>query len=231
MIYYVEDDTNIRELTVYALVQGDVPAQGFEDAASFLAACEKQIPDAALLDIMLPDKSGLEILAHIRSTPELETLPVMMITARDTEADIVAALDAGADSYLAKPFGMREMVSRVKALLRRSKGEVGDSCNSDAATSATLVSGELTMDLRAHQVTLDGKVLNLTLREFELLEFLLENPHVAFTREELMQRVWGWEFDGGSRTVDVHIQTLRSKLGDFASHIETVRGVGYRYED
>lgn len=223
MIYYVEDEKNIRELTVYALSQAGIEALGLPDDAAFRRACAERIPDAVLLDIMLPDTDGLAILSRIRSTPGMETVPVMMLTARDAELDTVRALDAGADDYLAKPFGMMEMVSRVRALLRRS-GVSQAQAPKDEALSV----GPLKLSTTSHKAYLAKTELTLTLREFDLLCFLMRSPGVAYNRETLMQRVWGWDFDGGSRTVDVHIQTLRQKLGDAADMIETVRGVGYR---
>ena len=173
---------------------------------------------------MLPDTDGLTILRRIRQTPGLSDVPVMMLTARDSELDTVTALDAGADDYLAKPFGMMEMVSRVRALLRRS----GPRSRAAAQESDVLVSGPLRLSPSRHEASVDGRSLNLTVREFDLLSFLMRSPGVVFSRETLLQRVWGWDFDGGSRTVDVHVQTLRQKLGDDADLIETVRGVGYR---
>ena len=222
MVYYVEDDTNIRELTIYALKQAGIEAEGFSDDAEFRVACAKRVPEAVLLDIMLPDTDGLQILRRIRRTPGLENVPVMMLTAKDTELDTVRALDNGADDYLAKPFGMMEMVSRVRALLRRA----GRSATGEKNEVLSL--GPLALWPKRREVTLEGAEMTLTQREFDLLEFLMRYPGEVFSREELLQRVWGWGFDGGSRTVDVHVQQLRAKLGDHADLIETVRGVGYR---
>lgn len=223
MIYYVEDDKNIRELTVYALTQAGMDAKGFADDSSFRKACAERVPDAVLLDIMLPGTDGLEILRRIRATPGMAAIPVMMLTAKDTELDTVTALDGGADDYLAKPFGMMEMVSRVRALLRRSQAARGAKGADD-----DVVCGPLVISPSRREVSCDGSEVRLTMREFDLLAFLAESPGVVFSRETLLQRVWGWDFDGGSRTVDVHVQTLRQKLGDHGELVETVRGVGYR---
>ena len=223
MVYYVEDDKNIRELTVYALGQGGIEARGCADDAEFRRACSERVPDAVLLDIMLPDTDGLEILARIRRSPDLRDVPVMMLTAKDTELDTVRALDSGADDYLSKPFGMMEVVSRTRALLRRVGRE---SVAQDKP--ASLVSGDVTLWPDRREVSVAGREVQLTMREFDLLEFLMRSPGVVFSRETLLQRVWGWDFDGGSRTVDVHVQQIRAKLGDSSDLIETVRGVGYR---
>ena len=223
MIYYVEDDKNIRELTVYALTQAGLEARGFSDDATFRRACAERTPEAVLLDIMLPGTDGLEILRRMRETPGLERVPVMMLTAKDTELDTVTALDGGADDYLAKPFGMMEMVSRVRALLRRSTAGGGA-----RTVERPLVCGPLVMSPAKREATMAGEPLSLTMREYDLLSFLAADPGVVYSRETLLQRVWGWDFDGGSRTVDVHVQTIRQKLGSHADLIETVRGVGYR---
>ena len=223
MIYYVEDDTNIRELTVYALKQAGIEASGCADDAEFRQACQNELPSAVLLDIMLPDTDGLAILARIRHTPELRDVPVMMLTAKDSELDTVRALDGGADDYLAKPFRMMEMVSRVRALLRRS------SRGSEQPTGS-LVVGPVELWPSRRTASLEGEPLSLTMREFDLLAFLMRSPGEVFSREKLLRRVWGWDFDGGSRTVDVHVQTLRAKLGEHAGLIQTVRGVGYRMQ-
>ncbi len=222
VVYYVEDDKNIRELTVYALGQGGIEARGCADDAEFRRACAERVPDAVLLDIMLPDADGLEILSRIRKMPGLSNVPVMMLTAKDTELDKVRALDGGADDYLSKPFGMMEMVSRTRALLRRAGRDSGGSEAECVAVGPVCVWPE------RREATLDGKELPLTMREFDLLSFLMKSPGVVFSRETLLQRVWGWDFDGGSRTVDVHVQQIRAKLGDSSDLIETVRGVGYR---
>ena len=222
MVYYVEDDDNLRDLTVYALTQAGIKAEGLRDDAEFRAACERQAPDAVLLDIMLPGTDGLKILGRIRATPGLSRVPVMMLTAKDTELDTVRALDSGADDYLAKPFGMMGLVSRVRVLLRRSQATGAE------RASKVLSVGPVELWPSRREVTLEGEELQLTMREFDLLEFLMRSPGEVFSREVLLQRVWGWDFDGGSRTVDVHVQQIRAKLGEHADLIETVRGVGYR---
>lgn len=221
MIYYVEDDDNIRGLTLYALRQQGIEAEGFSCDSEFKVAVARRVPDAVLLDIMLPDTDGLEIMRRLRAMPETATVPIMMLTAKDTELDKVVALDGGADDYLAKPFSLMELTSRCRALLRRGGmvKQVSDVLSADGVV----------LSPSHRRVTVDGSEVKLTLREFDLLEYLMRKPGIVFSRETLLQSVWGWDFDGGSRTVDVHVQTLRQKLGDHASCIETVRGVGYRF--
>ena len=221
MIYYVEDDDNIRGLTLYALKQQGIEAEGFSCDSEFKAAVARRVPDAVLLDIMLPDTDGLEIMRRLRADSETATVPIMMLTAKDTELDKVVALDGGADDYLTKPFSLMELTSRCRALLRRG--------GMTKKVSDTLSSQGITLSPSRREVAVDGNEIKLTLREFDLLEYLMRKPGLVFSREALLQSGWGWDFDGGSRTVDVHVQTLRQKLGDHASCIETVRGVGYRF--
>lgn len=222
MIYYVEDDPNIRELVIYTLRQTGFEARGFSDAPSFFAACQAELPELLLLDIMLPNESGLTILRNLRSDAATTALPIILVTARATEYDKVVGLDSGADDYIAKPFGMMELISRVRALLRRSKPMLA---------SEELVAENLVLNTQKHTVTVNGQLVVLTYKEFALLRFLMENRGIAFHREQLLSTVWGYDYEGGSRTVDVHIQTLRQKLGECGPLIETVRGVGYRFGD
>ena len=220
MIYYVEDDTNIRELVVYTLEKSGLPARGFPDGEGFCKALREQLPDLALLDIMLPGEDGMALLRMLRQNPDTASLPVMMITAKGSEYDKVTGLDSGADDYLAKPFGMMELVSRVRALLRRASPRRG--------AAGPLQNGPITLDDARHQVLVNGAPVSLTLKEYDLLHYLLRNRGVVFTREKLLSDVWGYDYEGGTRTVDVHVQTLRQKLGPGAEAVETVRGVGYR---
>lgn len=224
MIYYVEDDDNIRGLTLYALRQQGIEAEGFASDSEFKAAVARRVPDAVLLDIMLPDTDGLEIMRRLRADQATATVPIMMLTAKDSELDKVVALDGGADDYLTKPFSLMELTSRCRVLLRRGG-------MTSRPASETLQVGGIELSPSRRTVRVEGQELKLTLREFDLLEYLMRKPGVVFTRESLLQSVWGWDFDGGSRTVDVHVQTLRQKLGDHADRIETVRGVGYRLAD
>jgi two-component system alkaline phosphatase synthesis response regulator PhoP len=220
MIYYVEDDANIRELVIYTLNQTGLAAKGFPDAAAFFAASAEEKPTLILLDIMLPGEDGISILKKIRANASTTSIPVMMITAKTTEYDKVSGLDLGADDYIAKPFGMAELVARVKALLRRSGMKT---------TAERLSHEELVVDIAKHTVTVAGQNVILTYKEFSLLACLMENAGRAYTREQLLETVWGYDYEGGTRTVDVHVQTLRTKLGVSGRFVETVRGVGYRF--
>ena len=220
MIYYVEDDDNIRDLTVYALRKQGIEAEGFSCDGEFKAAVARRVPDAVLLDIHAARYRWPGNYASPACRPPDGDGAIMMLTAKDTELDKVMALDGGADDYLTKPFSLMELASRCRALLRRG-GMVKQA-------SDVLSVGDIVLSPSHREVTVAGEPLKLTLREFDLLEYLMRKPGVVFTRESLLQSVWGWDFDGGSRTVDVHVQTLRQKLGEHASAIETVRGVGYR---
>ena len=220
MIYLLEDDSNIRDFVLYALNGQDMEAEGFERPSEFWAALSQRMPDLLLLDIMLPEEDGMEILRKLRAKPDTRRLPVIMLTAKDTEFDRVLGLDEGADDYVAKPFSMLELVSRIRAVLRRACG-----------TAADFRLGRLYISPEKHQVQVDGQDVALTLKEFELLRILLENRGRVLTRTQLQDHVWGYEFDGESRTVDVHIRTLRQKLGACGEIIETVRGVGYKIGD
>ena len=221
MIFCVEDDDSIRELMVYALTSSGFQAAGFADGPSFWQAMEKGRPELILLDIMLPGEDGISILRRLRAAAETESLPVIMATAKGAEYDKVRGLDSGADDYLVKPFGMLEMVSRVKAVLRRSLPR---------EQAPLLRCGEIAVDRARHLVTVQNAAVSLTLKEFELLCLFMENPGLVFTRDQLLRSVWGAEFVGESRTVDVHIGTLRTKLGQAGKYIATVRGVGYKME-
>ena len=220
MIYYVEDDDSIRELVVYTLNQMGMETQGFTCGDEFWPAMEKSLPELILLDVMLPGEDGLHILNRLHGDPKTTDIPVVMITAKGTEFDKVKGLDLGADDYIAKPFGMAELIARVRARLRRIMPKQNDD---------TLTIGLLTLDKRAHSVRLDQQTLPLTMKEYDLLCLLMENQGMAFSREQLLDKIWDYGYDGGTRTVDVHIQTLRAKLGECSGMIETVRGVGYRF--
>lgn len=217
MIYLLEDDRSIRDFVLYALNGQSLEAVGFDRPSAFWEGMRQRIPDLILLDIMLPEEDGLEILRKLRAASETRQLPVIMLTAKDTEFDRVLGLDEGADDYVAKPFSMLELISRIRAVLRRSGG-VGDG----------MQVGSLYLSAEKHLVRADGQDVTLTLKEFELLRILMENRGTVLTRNQLQDQVWGYEFDGESRTVDVHIRTLRQKLGVCGELIETVRGVGYK---
>ncbi len=219
MIYCVEDDDNIRELVIYTLETTGLKARGFAEGSAFMEALAFDTPELILLDIMLPGEDGLELLKKLKSSPKTKGIPVIMVTAKGTEYDKVIGLDSGADDYVTKPFGMMELVSRIRAVLRRS-GKVEDRIDME-------LSG-VRMDIKKHEVTVDGKQAALTLKEFELLEKLMRNQGIVLTRDQLLTEIWGYDFDGETRTVDVHIRTLRQKLGAKGEIIQTVRGVGYR---
>ena len=221
MIYCVEDDASIREIELYTLRSTGFEARGFQDGEGFLAALESQTPELVILDVMLPGTDGVELLQHLKAAPAFQDIPVIMATAKGAEYDKIQSLDLGADDYLVKPFGMMELVSRVRAVLRRCRPR---------QERELLTAGGLTMDLTEHTVTADGKQIALTFKEFELLRLFLSAPGVAFTRERLLDNIWGGEYSGETRTVDMHIRTLRQKLGRCGAMIETVRNVGYRLE-
>lgn len=223
-VYMVEDEANIRELVVYTLSASGFDAAGFPDAAAFDAALAEKAPDLVLLDIMLPGEGGLSILRRLRQSGATRALPVIMLTAKDTEYDKVIGLDAGADDYLAKPFGMMELVSRIRALLRRTVSGAPQ-----GPGGKVLRRGGILLSPEKHEVTLGGRPLTLTLKEYELLQLLMENPGIVFSRDTLLERIWGYSYEGETRTVDVHVRSLRQKLAASAHTIETVRGVGYRF--
>ena len=219
MIYLLEDDPSIRKFVMYALESVGFEIKGFEHPNMFWSAMEHALPELLLLDIMLPDEDGLEILKKLRTNPAMANLPVIILTAKSSEYDKVIGLDSGADDYITKPFGTMELISRVRALLRR--------CTA-ADKDAEYRVGTLYVCPVRHLVTVDGKNITLTLKEFELLCLLFENRGRVLSRDQILQKIWGYCFDGESRTVDVHIKTLRSKLGDAADYVETVRGIGYK---
>ena len=218
-IYCVEDDMNIRELVVYALRSSGYEAKGLEDARELFAALEAEIPSLILLDIMLPEEDGIHVLGRLRSSRATRDIPVIMLTAKSSEYDKVVGLDAGADDYVTKPFGVMELISRIKAVLRRA-GNLGE--------EGELTAGEIRLNSQSHTVTAAGAPVTLTYKEFELLQYLMKNRGMVLTRDKIMSAVWGFDFEGETRTVDMHIKTLRQKLGSCGAQIETVRGVGYK---
>ena len=222
MIYCIEDDNGIRDLIVYTLTASGYKAKGFADSSEFWTAVKQEIPTLILLDVMLPNEDGISILKKIRSDKKTAEIPVIMETAKETEYDKVVALDLGADDYLTKPFGMMDMVSRVRAVLRRTSKE---------EKKQNLKLNELEINTSRHIVYVNGKEVYLTLKEYDLLKLFMENIGRAFTRDQLLSSVWGTEYVGETRTVDVHIGTLRTKLGSAGDYIKTVRGVGYRMEE
>lgn len=219
MIYLVEDDSSIRELVIYTLNSLGMNAEGFAVPSEFWAAMKQETPQMVLLDLMLPEEDGLSVLKKMRNSTQWARLPVIILTARDSEYDRVIGLDQGADDYVTKPFGMMELIARIKAVLRRTE---------PAAESEKYRVGALELDAVRHTVTVDRRPVTLTLKEYDLLHLLLQNPGMVFTRDQLLNQVWGYAFDGENRTVDVHIRTLRQKLGDSGECIETVRGIGYK---
>ena len=221
MIWCVEDDPSIREIEVYALNSTGLEARGLADGKEFWKALEEERPALVLLDVMLPGEDGVAILKRLRADERFREIPVIMATAKGTEFDKVQSLDLGADDYITKPFGMMEMVSRVKAVLRRSQPK--------QATGLLTLEG-LTLDEAQHTVTVDGQRIALTFKEYELLRLFLSHPGMAFSREQLLQTIWNTDYAVETRTVDMHIRTLRQKLGYYGQHIETIRGVGYRLE-
>ena len=223
-IYYVEDDTSIRELVLYALKTAEFQVMGFENAASFYKRMKEQQPDLILLDIMFPDEDGVSILKKLKSRPDTENIPVIMMTAKSSEYDKVLGLDSGADDYITKPFGVMELISRVKAVIRRSdrsKGSAGE----------VLKIGELVLDEQKHEVYARGQAVSLTFKEFELLSYLMKNRGLVLSRDKILNTIWNYEYEGESRTVDVHIGSLRQKLGTCGDFIKTIRGIGYKIED
>ena len=219
MIFCVEDDSNIRELIVYTLNSIGMQAEGLEDGETLVRALEECEPELILLDIMLPGKDGIQILQELKEKKSTREIPVIIVTAKGAEYDVVNGLDLGADDYVCKPFGMMELVSRVKAVLRRTKKE----------EQPQLTVGNVRMDAKRHEVVVCGENIILTLKEYELLQYLMKNPDVVVTREQLLGDVWGYDYMGETRTLDVHIRTLRQKLKTEGEMIQTIRGVGYRF--
>lgn len=222
MIHVVEDDAGVRELELYALRQAGFEAEGFAEPSAFRQALQKTIPQLVLLDVMLPEEDGVSLLRFIRREAHLHKVPVILVTARDAEMDKVRGLDEGADDYLTKPFGVMELLARVRALLRRS---------SDVATEGSICLDGIELDRARHRVLADGEPVILTNMEFQLLDYFLTHAGTVITREKLLDRVWGTVYAGDTRTVDVHIRSLRQKLGNSGSHIVTIRSVGYKLED
>ena len=218
MIYVVEDDNGIRELLLYTLNGSGYETSGFSAPSYFWEAMEKEIPQLILLDIMLPGEDGISVLKKIRANPATAQIPIIMVTAKSAEYDKVEGLDSGADDYITKPCGMMELVSRVKALLRRTV----------SAPTPALTYGDIEIQPASRTLLVKGEPVTVTLKEFELLQLLLKHPSRVYPREELLEKIWGYTFEGESRTLDVHIRTLRQKLGDYGKYIETVRGIGYK---
>lgn len=220
-IYIVEDDKNIREIEMFALKNSGYAVEEFENAKSFFSRSVEKVPDLVLLDIMLPDMDGLEIVKKLRSRPDTVRVPIILVTAKTTELDKVKGLDIGADDYLTKPFGVMELISRVKALLRRSRALQDDK---------QMILGDITLDSERREVHVGGELCELTFKEFELLKLLMVNAGIVLHRDTIMSDVWGTDYEGESRTLDMHIKTLRQKLGEAGNMIKTVRNVGYKME-
>lgn len=221
MIYLVEDDNSIRELVAYTFNTAGLETEGFDKPSLFWEACEKQKPDLVLLDIMLPEEDGIQILQKLRQREDTRKLPIIMLTAKGSEYDKVMGLESGADDYVSKPFGMMELLARVKALLRRTE-------DLRPAQENKYTIGDLTVNRKRHEVFVKEKAVTLTKKEFDMLCYLMENRGMVLTRDQLLNQIWGYDFDGENRTVDVHIRTLRQKLGDCGTYIETIRGIGYK---
>ncbi|MGN0276234.1 MAG: response regulator transcription factor [Hominisplanchenecus sp.] len=221
VIYYVEDDDSIRELVVYALQTSGFQVMGFENVALFYRQMKVQLPDLILLDIMLPDEDGVSVLKHLRKERDTMLIPVIMMTAKSSEYDKVLGLDSGADDYITKPFGVMELISRVKAVIRRSS-------RTSENTGEAMSIGDLTLDEQKHEVYVKGEPVNLTFKEFELLSYLIKNRDFVLSRDKILNTIWNYEYEGESRTVDVHIGSLRQKLGSCGDMIKTVRGIGYK---
>ena len=221
-IYVVEDDNDILEIETFALKNSNYEVKGFTNAKDFYAAVEDKVPSLAVLDVMLPDEDGLQIVQKLRHNPRAAHIPIIMVTARTTEIDKIKGLDMGADDYLTKPFGVMELIARVRALLRRS---------SEGREEKKILSlDELSMDDEKHAVYVNDKTCELTFKEYELLKMFLDNVGIVLTRENIMNRIWGTDYSGETRTVDMHIKTLRQKLGDTGNRIKTIRNVGYMLE-
>ena len=220
MIYFVEDDNSIRKLVLYSLTSAGLEAEGFAHPGEFWTAMDRQLPQVVLLDIMLPEEDGISILKKLRSDSRTRRIQVILLTAKGSEYDKVVGLDAGADDYVSKPFGMMELMARVRSALRRA--------GQDAAAPPTYTLGPLMVDPGRHLVQVNGENVALTLKEFQVLCLLLEHRDTVFTRDQLLNAIWGYDFDGASRTVDVHIRTLRQKLGEAGGCIQTIRGIGYK---
>lgn len=221
LIYIVEDDTSIMELECYALINSDFNVSAFGGAADLYSALEKNTPALIILDIMLPGEDGLSILRKIRSTPLYKNIPVIMVTAKTSEIDAVKGLDMGADDYITKPFGVMEFISRVKAVIRRTQTVLTDN----------IAYKDILIDEAKHMVFVNGNEVELTYKEYEILKLLIVNKNIVLTRDKLMERIWGYDFEQGNRTVDVHIQSLRKKLGVAGNYIKTIRNVGYKISD